>query len=1031
MTHKSITSWLLFWGVLPMAALNATASGNDEPQALQIFSENFDAPEDFEKWTIVNVEDGSTTWTYRTSTGKPMKSKCAQILKHTPNKAEDWLISPGFELSPGNLYELSFRMTPGTFNKAESMHVYLGAGNVPESMDTRLLVLEDVLRDDNAEITYSVRFTPEESCVYHIGFLACSEPDRGRIDLDDVTVSLVSSQKSPGMATILAATPDKNGGCSVELSLKAPAADAAGEWIESLEEMTVYRDAEKIGSIQSPLPGSVHTWTDMEAHAGWNTYSVTASNSGGEGEPVACKVFVGPDVSAGVGNARAVFTDGSIELSWTAPSATDNGGWLDVSNLVYEITLEGADAPVASGLKDCSFVYAVDPDAVQRVYEFSITPSTPAGAGATVHFNRLVAGQPLGTPYRESFASGVLSSPWYADSATDAFGWIVADPSAEEFTDPEVKGFIVYPYDDDGGDLVADCFYSDETEFSRFVSPLFCLDDARNPVVRFAVLKGDDPHLSMQIRWDGGQWEDMSLAEWSDVVGPQLWQECMIPVGERKGHIAQFSFLCAGGSRKIHIDNVRVEEAGWSRDIAVKNADVSPRRAAIGETSRFTATLRNLGNVEEAAYRLSLIIDGEVVATEDGPAIPVAETRTHTFEHMAMYGDQYRPKSSWTIRVEGNKADECSGNDESDPGVWSVRGNDVPVPQGLSASDAAEGIVLAWDEAADVDEGIRYNPVTVIEDFESYTPFLKDKAGEWTIIDKDGAPTWAPPYPEFDHKGEPMAFQVFNTALGGVQTADHVDNIFFAHSGKQYMLCVSNSDMDTPNDDWLISPRLDGRAQTITFRCCTPQIFGSPDIFRTGYSTSDTDPDSFVMTGEFATTDSWSREYACDVPDGARYFAINVTRCAMFLKVDDVRYARHDGQPDALNVVGYNVYRDGVLLNTTPLDDATYTDVDVEEGRTYDYRVTTVYEQGESDYSAKASVTRGMSGIEGVVPSDAVAFRVTSGGVEILADIVLSVHSVDGRLVASRRFSCGEFLALSPGVYVLSSESGNRKVVIM
>ena len=55
----------------------------------------------------------------------------------------------------------------------------------------------------------------------------------------------------------------------------------------------------------------------------------------------------------------------------------------------------------------------------------------------------------------------------------------------------------------------------------------------------------------------------------------------------------------------------------------------------------------------------------------------------------------------------------------------------------------------------------------------------------------------------------------------------------------------------------------------------------------------------------------------------------------------------------------------------------------------------------------------------------------TSGRVEILADIVLAVHSVDGRLVVSRRFFCGEFMALSPGVYVLSSESGSRKVVIM
>ncbi len=42
-------------------------------------------------------------------------------------------------------------------------------------------------------------------------------------------------------------------------------------------------------------------------------------------------------------------------------------------------------------------------------------------------------------------------------------------------------------------------------------------------------------------------------------------------------------------------------------------------------------------------------------------------------------------------------------------------------------------------------------------------------------------------------------------------------------------------------------------------------------------------------------------------------------------------------------VVGYNVYRDGVLLNTAPLTDTTYNDLNVPEGNTFCYTVKAVY----------------------------------------------------------------------------------------
>lgn len=54
---------------------------------------------------------------------------------------------------------------------------------------------------------------------------------------------------------------------------------------------------------------------------------------------------------------------------------------------------------------------------------------------------------------------------------------------------------------------------------------------------------------------------------------------------------------------------------------------------------------------------------------------------------------------------------------------------------------------------------------------------------------------------------------------------------------------------------------------------------------------------------------------------------------------------------------GYNVYRDGVLVNGSPLAGTTYTDTGVTNGTTYAYHVTAVNESGESAASTTVTAT--------------------------------------------------------------------------
>jgi len=66
--------------------------------------------------------------------------------------------------------------------------------------------------------------------------------------------------------------------------------------------------------------------------------------------------------------------------------------------------------------------------------------------------------------------------------------------------------------------------------------------------------------------------------------------------------------------------------------------------------------------------------------------------------------------------------------------------------------------------------------------------------------------------------------------------------------------------------------------------------------------------------------------------------------------------------------IGYNVYRDGVKINATPLTVSAYTDLGLARNTTYAYRVSNVFDEGESALSAAVSVTtKGVGTFNGFV----------------------------------------------------------------
>jgi len=82
--------------------------------------------------------------------------------------------------------------------------------------------------------------------------------------------------------------------------------------------------------------------------------------------------------------------------------------------------------------------------------------------------------------------------------------------------------------------------------------------------------------------------------------------------------------------------------------------------------------------------------------------------------------------------------------------------------------------------------------------------------------------------------------------------------------------------------------------------------------------------------------------------------------------VDDITYIPV-GDPAAFSINGYNVYRDGVLLNTEPVEENEYEDIDSGDGD-HTYHVTVLYSAGESQFSNAYSTNS--TGVENISAED-------------------------------------------------------------
>lgn len=978
------------------------------------YSETFESADALNLWTIIDVNNDTKTWKYQTS------SKSVYYGYSSTKDADDWLITPPIKLKAGITYKLTYKTKAASATYPESLKVTLGDGSSASAQTT---VLADYPSLKNTTLTpYSQTVTVPSDGDYYFGFYAYTVADSYNLFIDDVSVEELSAAGAPGPVTDLSLNAGATGELSATISFKAPATAFGGGSISGITAIDIYRNGgtSSIKTFTNPALGASLSFTDNSPVNGFNTYKIVPANESGLGIATTDSLYVGIDVPDTIASVVLTNVNENAVLNWVAPTVGVHGGYINPSDLKYKV--ENSDGDVlASDLTETTYTDATIAKDVQTFAYYFVTPYNAQGEGVYTASNGLVFGPAYPAPFAESFSNGSLqNSPWITSIIEgESAGWSLGESGQ-------------YPtaaaQDGDNGLVTFNAFTTDAGTVSRLISPALDISSLSNPRLTFwlyhyqSTLSSNDS-IHVEISKDNGEFQVLEGAQIALAKNNNGWTQYQFPLtafaGETKINLAFRAY--SGYGYNIHIDNISIKDS-YTHELIAQSI-TGPSTQKIGSTATYSVTVKNDGSVAESAYSIELYKDGDLLDTKAGSSIAVGSSLNFDFATDAATLDDAGKTYVFTAKVVF-EADENKPNNTTSSVSTKVATPTVPSVTDLSGSLTGKTVTLTWTEPVTA-SGVSKSVTT--DDFESYAPFIINNIGSWTLNDVDGADTYViEGVSEYDNAGDPMAFQVFNPESVGVTS-----ETWKAHSGSQYLI---NFDAATPpNNDWLISPELSGAEQTMSFFAKSiVDTYGLERII-IYYSTTDKDPASFtkLSDGDYLSVPTAWTEYTYSLPAGAKYFAIrSVSDDAFALLVDDITYDGAAGGGSQLTLLGYNVYKNGSKLTSAPTGETTYTDADLADGD-YTYKVTAVYETGESVYSNEVKIKVLYTGINDLTSGLKIFSTNKYIVVEGAEGEKVTVRTIDGKQIHSSQ--AGESLRIpvsNSGVYLVNINGTVAKVLV-
>ena len=920
--------------------------------------------------------------------------------------ADDWLITPAMAFDGSKVYRLAFDAYG--YNGYDN-HLVITLGEQPTVEGQSRVLSDRIIQAKWLEpVRVEIDFVAEAGQRY-VGFHNLTTVGE-HLSIDNITITEVSDGGVP--ASIADATATETAQSGVTLHLTMPTKTATGQALSATEplSLTIYKgvSAEPIDVVEDLTPGEAVEWDDPAAIPGYNSYTLTASNS--VGSSIAAEVVL--DLGEGIPGApqelqAEVNANGYVVLTWEAPEdgVDEYGRTIVGENASYRVTRvsDAVYTTVADNLRTTTFTDTnpgADLTKAQgRVY-YRVEAFCPNGTGESAITEGISVGSAYPLPFAETWLNQTMqNTPWVSEA--ESVSWSVVGTGY----DPFVLGI------DGAGMLKCECGYYSNSGSGYYLSPQ--IDFSRNAAptatiqLYCASTYNADTYVQLGYQLADGT-RTMLADKHSAKADSNGWQAITADLtgaaGESGVKLVIFANIASASGNNVYLDQLTITGSTPASDLRVAGIsgllDIQP-----GVSTAYTVTVENIGSSDFAAgSSLVLYANGNTVDTVELPAIAAGCSHQATVHFTAT---DRMALSDVTLHAAITTDDELTGNNHA----WlqvAVGAQNLPWVSSLRAEHLSSGSVeINWGEPD------RSDIISVItDDVESYDAFAIDNVGRWLMEDDDlltNAPVSANGFDiAWPNCDELQAFIVFAPE----QTTPAVG--LSCHSGKQ-AFAVWQAYGDA-NDDWLISPELDGSHQTITFygRAVAEDV---AEQFNVHFSR---DGENFIQLnqmGALTASSAW-QAYHFALPEGTVRFAIQYTGFnALGMLFDDFQYTSYslDREP-----TGYNVYRNGELIYQAEATEHSYSDSGLSDG-TYSYTVCAVYDGAESRSSASAEVT--VQTDSAIDAAEAADFTVDGGTIRFEGEG--RVYGVDGRLLYR-----GQSVTLAPGCYVVATGTAVQRVVI-
>ena len=153
-------------------------------------------------------------------------------------------------------------------------------------------------------------------------------------------------------------------------------------------------------------PGAQVTLPLTLQQGGMVTFTVRLSNSAGEGQSATLQQWIGPDAPLPpTGVTLTMSADGTATLTWQAPTACVNGGYMGL--LTYDVyrIVSGEETLVAHDLGTTTFTEQHQVSTLQE-YSYAVVASNEGTLSQRALSNKVIAGEGFGVPFTEHFGEG-------------------------------------------------------------------------------------------------------------------------------------------------------------------------------------------------------------------------------------------------------------------------------------------------------------------------------------------------------------------------------------------------------------------------------------------------------------------------------------------------------------------------------------------------------------------------------------------------------------------------------------------------